>query len=72
MALKWCQKCKKKSKEKDEINLRCLGCKWEYVGQSAFERKEDLFIEDENDNENLTPYEYWKDFKEIMLVDEII
>lgn len=60
MALDWCKKCENKSTEKGKMNTRCLACKWQYIGQEAFERKLDLFKEDRNDTLHETPYEYWK------------
>lgn len=38
----WCENCKKKASE-GYINTDCLACKWQYVGQEAFNRKSDLF-----------------------------
>lgn len=38
----WCENCKKKA-SKGYINTDCLACKWQYVGQEAFDRKSDLF-----------------------------
>ena len=49
MAVYRCGKCKNKCAEQGKINLVCLRCKWQYEGQSAFDRKEDLF--DENKDE---------------------
>ncbi len=40
----WCENCKKKA-SKGYINTDCLACKWQYVGQEAFDRKSDLFEE---------------------------
>ena len=60
--LDWCRKCKNKCTEKEKMRLGCLGCKWQYVGQSVFDRKADLFEEDISDKNHETPYEYWKGY----------
>ena len=72
MALPWCEKCKNKCEDRKEINLKCLRCKWQYVGQSVFDRKADLFENDANDILHKTPYEYWKGFEMQMSSAEII
>lgn len=38
----WCIDCKNKS-IKGSINLKCLACKWQYVGQESFDKKNDYF-----------------------------
>lgn len=62
-SLKWCKKCKRRCIEKGKININCLACKWQYVGQDVFERKEDLFEDDIDNVTNETPYEYWKGYE---------
>ena len=42
MILEWCKDCKNNA-SKGYINTKCLACKWEYVGQEAFDYKSDLF-----------------------------
>lgn len=59
--LAWCKKCKNKSTTAGKIRIGCLACKWQYPGQSCFNTKEDLFVEDTENTEDETPYEYWGD-----------
>ena len=42
------------------MNINCLACKWQYPGQACFNTKEDLFVDDVENTEDETPYEYWE------------
>lgn len=58
--LDWCRKCKNKCTTPGKMNISCLACKWQYPGQSCFNTKEDLFVDDVENTEDETPYEYWE------------
>ena len=38
----WCKNCQNLNPDPDRFNLKCLQCKWPYVGQEAFDLKTDL------------------------------
>ena len=57
MSLYWCKRCENQTEE-GYINAVCLRCKWEYVGQAAFDRKPDYF-KDNGNVEYETPEEYF-------------
>lgn len=52
--LDWCANCKNRVEK--GIKLSCLACKWQYVGQEAFNRKENLFKPDNEKGETLDEY----------------
>lgn len=59
MSLPWCEKCKQKQSKPGYINTQCLACKWQYVGQEAFDRKADLFTDNPDDAEHKAPHEFF-------------
>lgn len=55
--LEWCKNCQNLNPDPDRFNLICLQCKWQYVGQEAFDLKKDLF--EPMDNNDMSPTKYF-------------
>ena len=46
-----CRDCKNK-RDNGYISTVCLACKWQYIGQEAFDRKPDMFVPKSNDSQS--------------------